>query len=70
MSAIAIAGTGRMGTAIAKRLVETGHAVRVWNRTADNTGAAAEAGAQVASDLSAVASCDVILLSLTNAEAR
>src|SRR3989442_13655843 len=32
---IGIAGTGRMGTAIAQRLLEMGHQVRAWNRTAD-----------------------------------
>jgi 3-hydroxyisobutyrate dehydrogenase len=30
---IAVAGTGRMGAAIAERLLHLGHAVRVWNRT-------------------------------------
>jgi len=69
MTTIAIAGCGRMGTAIAKRLIETGHAVTVWNRTADRAAAAAEAGAQVAPDLVAIAGHDVILLSLTDATA-
>ena len=69
MTSIAIAGTGRMGTAFAKRLIETGHAVTVWNRTPERTAAAAEAGAQVAADLAGLAGCDVILLSLTDAEA-
>ena len=32
---IGIAGTGKMGTAIARRLLATGHQVSVWNRTAD-----------------------------------
>lgn len=69
MTTIAILGTGRMGTAFAKRLVETGHAVTVWNRTPEHTAAAAEAGAEVAPDLAKVAACDVILLSLTDAAA-
>jgi 3-hydroxyisobutyrate dehydrogenase len=43
---IGIAGTGRMGTAIARRLIEVGHAVRVWNRTVDNALDAREAGAR------------------------
>src|SRR6202790_1211741 len=42
---IGIAGTGRMGTAIARRLLELGHEVHVWNRTADNAHDAREAGA-------------------------
>ena len=43
---IGIAGTGRMGTAIARRLLEVGHDVRVWNRTADNARDARDAGAR------------------------
>ncbi|WP_109669144.1 NAD(P)-dependent oxidoreductase [Roseicyclus mahoneyensis] len=69
MTGIAIAGTGRMGTAYAKRLIECGHAVTVWNRTADRTKAAAETGASVAADVAALAGCDVILVSLTDAAA-
>jgi 3-hydroxyisobutyrate dehydrogenase len=42
---IGVAGTGRMGTAIVLRLIESGHEVRVWNRTSDNARAALEAGA-------------------------
>ena len=42
---IGIAGTGRMGTAIVRRLLELGHGVRVWNRTVDNANDAREAGA-------------------------
>lgn len=69
MSVIGIAGTGRMGTAFARRLIETGHEVAVWNRTPERTAQAADAGAEVAVDLAALASCDVILISLTNADA-
>src|ERR1700682_2439719 len=42
---IGIAGTGRMGTAIALRLIAVGHEVAVWNRTADHARAARDAGA-------------------------
>jgi 3-hydroxyisobutyrate dehydrogenase len=48
---IGIAGTGRMGTAIAERLLELGHEVRVWNRTIDNARVAREAGASWAPTL-------------------
>lgn len=65
---IGIAGTGRMGTALARRLVETGHRVRVWNRSPERTAAAVAAGAEVV-DLAALAACDMILLSLTDAAA-
>jgi 3-hydroxyisobutyrate dehydrogenase len=43
---IGIVGTGRMGTAIARRLLELGHEVQVWNRTADNAHEARDAGAK------------------------
>lgn len=69
MSVIGIAGTGRMGTAFARRLVETGNAVTVWNRTAARTAEAASTGAEVAPDLAALAGCDAVLLSLTDAGA-
>ena len=69
MTTIAIVGTGRMGTAFAKRLTETGHDVSVWNRTPARTAAAAEAGARVAPDLATVAGCGTILLALTDAPA-
>lgn len=65
---IGIAGTGRMGTAFARRLIETGHPVKVWNRSPARLTAATEAGAD-ATDLPGLAACDVILLSLTDAAA-
>lgn len=43
---IGVVGTGRMGTAVVRRLLELGHEVRVWNRTADRAQDAREAGAE------------------------
>ena len=37
---VGVAGLGRMGSAIAARLMEVGHEVTVWNRTADKVEAA------------------------------
>jgi 3-hydroxyisobutyrate dehydrogenase len=45
---IGVAGVGRMGAAIALRLIESGHDVVVWNRTAGKTKPLADAGAKVA----------------------
>src|SRR5258708_3209999 len=45
---IGVAGTGRMGAAIAQRLMTLGHEVTVWNRTIEKTQALAAAGAKVA----------------------
>lgn len=65
---IGIAGTGRMGTAFAQRLIETGHVVKVWNRSPGRTLGAVAAGA-TAVDLPELAACDILLLSLTDAAA-
>lgn len=64
-----IAGTGRMGTAFARRLLECGFTVAVWNRTPGRTAESLAAGATAAPDLAALAASDVILLSLTDAAA-
>jgi 3-hydroxyisobutyrate dehydrogenase len=65
---IGIAGTGRMGTAFARRLIETGHAVKVWNRRPERTSDAVAAGA-FAVDLPGLAACDILILSLTDGAA-
>src|SRR4051794_2605959 len=68
---IGIAGTGRMGTAIALRLLEMGNEITVWNRrTSEKTAVPAGAGATVAPTPAALASaCDRIFTILTNAAA-
>jgi 3-hydroxyisobutyrate dehydrogenase len=43
---VAVLGLGKMGGPIARRLLDAGHAVSVWNRTAGRAAALAEAGAQ------------------------
>ena len=42
---IGMAGTGRMGAAIAQRLAGRGHQLTVWNRTADKARALTQVGA-------------------------
>jgi 3-hydroxyisobutyrate dehydrogenase len=67
---VGIAGTGRMGTAIALRLLEQGHSVMVWNRTREKTATAAAAGAAVAITPAALArGSDAVVSILTNAAA-
>jgi len=67
---IGIAGMGRMGTAMAMRLLEQGHEITVWNRTPEKTAAPAGAGAAVVPTPAALASaCDRIITILTNAAA-
>jgi 3-hydroxyisobutyrate dehydrogenase len=67
---IGIAGVGRMGAAMATRLLGRAHAVTVWNRTTQKTQALAAAGAAVAAtprELSAAS--DFIITMLTDAAA-
>ena len=52
---IGIAGLGRMGAAIGERLMEVGHTVTVWNRSADKAKPLAAAGARVAASPAALA---------------
>ncbi len=46
---IGICGTGRMGAAMAERLIEQGHAVSVWNRNAERAAPLVALGATPAS---------------------
>ena len=67
---IGIAGTGTMGSAIARRLMQVGRSVTVWNRSAEKTAPLASEGAQVAKTAAALAGeCDLIITILTNAAA-
>jgi 3-hydroxyisobutyrate dehydrogenase len=67
---IGIAGTGKMGTAIAQRLLEVGHEVAAWNRTADKLDAVAKAGAATAGTPTELAQrSQAIITMLTDAEA-
>jgi 3-hydroxyisobutyrate dehydrogenase-like beta-hydroxyacid dehydrogenase len=47
---IGFLGLGTMGSAMARRLVDAGHEVRVWNRSPDAAAALVDAGAVAATD--------------------
>ena len=67
---VGIAGTGRMGAAIATRLLGQGHAVTVWNRTPAKTAPLVAAGAKAADSPAALASAsEAIITILTDAAA-
>lgn len=67
---IGVAGLGKMGAAIASRLIEVGHQVTVWNRTADKTEPLVKEGAIAVATSGELASrSDVIVTILTDAEA-
>jgi 3-hydroxyisobutyrate dehydrogenase-like beta-hydroxyacid dehydrogenase len=55
-------GTGRMGSAMAARLVDAGHDVTLWNRTRAKTDGLARRGAHVVDTMAAVAAADVVFI--------
>ena len=67
---IGIAGLGMMGAAIAQRLIEVGHAVTIWNRTADKVRPVVAAGATaVATPRALAGASEAIITILTDAAA-
>ena len=67
---VGIAGVGKMGAAIAQRLMDVGHKVTVWNRSADKTRPLADAGAAVAATPAELAAqSETIITILTDAAA-
>jgi len=63
-------GLGMMGSPMARRLLDAGHRVTVWNRSKDKTKPLLEAGATLAANPSAVASTSsIIFMCLTDANA-
>jgi len=67
---IGIAGVGRMGAAIAARLIACGHSVSVWNRTPQKAQALSSAGATACATARALAGAsDVVITILTDADA-
>src|SRR5688572_12789975 len=67
---IGISGIGRMGSNIGARLMETGHKLTVWNRTADKTRPLLDAGASLAkSPADLASSVEMVITIITNADA-
>jgi 3-hydroxyisobutyrate dehydrogenase len=67
---IGIAGIGKMGAAIALRLIEVGHTITVWNRSPEKVKPIAAAGAAVAATPAELASqSEAVITILTNAAA-
>jgi 3-hydroxyisobutyrate dehydrogenase len=70
MISVAVLGTGRMGSPIARRLMAAGFPVTVWNRTTARAEPLARSGARLArSPAEAVASSNVILTMLADGHA-
>jgi len=55
-------GIGRMGYAMAERLVKSGADLTVWNRTRAKAEPLAQAGAKIAGKLADLASCDIVFV--------
>src|SRR5262245_34546153 len=67
---IGIAGIGKMGAAIAHRLIEVGHKVTVWNRSADKLQPVMAAGAVAAATPAELArNAEAVITILTDAAA-
>jgi 3-hydroxyisobutyrate dehydrogenase len=67
---IGVVGIGKMGAAIAARLLGLGHEVTVWNRSAAKAAALTAVGAQVAATPAALAArSDIVISILTDAAA-
>ena len=67
---IGIAGTGKMGSAVAKRLLGLGHEVTVWNRRPERAQPLLALGAAIASSPHDLAArCDTVISLLTDQQA-
>lgn len=69
MTTVAVLGTGKMGAAMARRLLAHEHDVRVWNRSPERARPLGDDGAVVATDpAEAVRSAEVVLVMLFDAD--
>jgi len=67
---VGVAGLGMMGAAIAQRLIEVGHTVTVWNRTADKVKPVVAAGGTAAvTPTTLVGASEAIITILTDSAA-
>ncbi|MEV0395287.1 NAD(P)-dependent oxidoreductase [Polymorphospora rubra] len=61
-------GTGRMGAAMVGRLLDAGHAVRVWNRTRAKAEPFAGRGATVVDSITELAGCDIVFVMVSTSD--
>ncbi|WP_432837520.1 NAD(P)-dependent oxidoreductase [Dactylosporangium sp. CA-092794] len=59
---VGLLGTGRMGTAIGRRLLAAGEALTVWNRTPEKAGPLVAEGATAAGSAADLAACPVVFV--------
>jgi 3-hydroxyisobutyrate dehydrogenase-like beta-hydroxyacid dehydrogenase len=58
-------GTGRMGAALAGRLIDAGQRVTVWNRTAAKTGPLVARGARAVGRITDLGGCDIVFVTVS-----
>ena len=58
-------GTGRMGAALAGRLIDTGQRVTVWNRTPAKIGPLVARGARAADRITDLGGCDIVFVTVS-----
>src|ERR1700733_12381440 len=58
-------GTGRMGAALAGRLIDAGQRVTVWNRTPAKTGPLVARGAGAADRITDLGGCDIVFVTVS-----
>ena len=61
-------GLGRMGEAMVKRLIQAGHGVAVWNRTAAKARPLVEYGATLAGSKQELAACDMVFTMISTTD--
>ncbi|WP_238009420.1 NAD(P)-dependent oxidoreductase [Dactylosporangium sp. AC04546] len=68
MTGIGWIGAGRMGAAMAGRLLDAGHPVLVWNRTRAKAEALVPRGATVADEVADLGGCDVVFVMVSTSD--
>jgi 3-hydroxyisobutyrate dehydrogenase-like beta-hydroxyacid dehydrogenase len=58
-------GTGRMGAALAGRLIDAGQRVTVWNRTPTKTGPLVARGAAAVDRITDLGGCDIVFVTVS-----
>ena len=69
MSTVGFVGLGAMGSRMARRLVDAGHDVAVWNRSADKTRELVDAGATAAASPAAATRSELVIVMVSDPQA-
>lgn len=69
-TSVSILGTGRMGSALARAVLQGGHRTTVWNRTQEKAASLAALGARAAASVrDAIAASEMIILNVSDYDA-